>query len=33
MGFILGVLVGGAAVWFGKSYVEAAIAWIKSKVA
>lgn len=29
--FILGVAVGGAAIWFGKPYVEAVIAWFKAK--
>lgn len=30
--FILGVVVGGAAVWFGKDYTVKAIDWIKGKI-
>lgn len=29
--FIFGVAVGGAAVWFGKPYIEAVVNWIRAK--
>lgn len=30
--FILGVIVGGAAVWFGKDRIVAVYEWAKAKV-
>ncbi|MEZ0060926.1 hypothetical protein ABIF26_006469 [Bradyrhizobium elkanii] len=30
--FYLGLIVGGAVVWFGKARLVAAYAWVKAKV-
>lgn len=32
MEFILGIAIGGAAVWFGKDHIKRVFTWIKEQI-